>query len=87
MRRAPLCAVALRLGSALALGLTVGAVASPSCQPAFTTEIPGRALAVTLTDSKSNDLGTAEARVPITFTTPAVYTVDVQANDDPLQRR
>jgi hypothetical protein len=77
-RAGALGGLALRLG----LGLTLGLAASPSCQPAFTTEIPGRALSVTITNAGSNHVGTADSRIPITFTTPAVFTVDVQANDE-----
>jgi hypothetical protein len=63
----------------LAALLAVGALAAASCQPAYPTEIPGRSLAVKIT---AGDLGTSDARIPITFTTPAVFTVDVQALDE-----
>lgn len=59
--------------------MVVGLGSSPSCQPAFPTEIPGRSLSIRITNG---DLGTDDRRIGITFSSPAVYTVDVQALDE-----
>jgi hypothetical protein len=61
------------------LCVTLALAASPSCQPAFPTEIVGRSLSITITDG---DQGTPDVRIPITFQVPDVYTVDVRALDD-----
>jgi hypothetical protein len=60
------------------LGLTAGLTAVPSCQPAFPTEVPGRALSIAIT---GGDTGTPENRLPLTFTTPDVFTVTIEALD------
>ncbi len=59
---------------ALAFGLS----SSPSCQPAFPTEIGNLSLEVTIT---AGSIGAPDNRVPITYTTPDVYTVNVEALD------
>jgi hypothetical protein len=60
-------------------GIALGLGSSPSCQPAFTTEIPGRSLQMHIT---AGDQGAIDKRIPITFQTPDVYTVHVEADDE-----
>ena len=64
------------VGPLLAMGLALAA--SPSCQPAFPTEIMGQSLAISIT---GGDVGTPQNRLPITFQTPTVFTVTVKAED------
>jgi len=81
------------LGPALAplLVIGVGVASSPSCQPAFPTAVVPRALQVQITGGAQTAtgpgaldtvLGMDSARIPITFETPDVYTVSIQANDE-----
>jgi hypothetical protein len=66
------------LGAPLAVGLF--GLLAPSCQPAFTTEVSGRSLSIQITDT--NDTGSATNRLPITFSTPNVFTVHITATDE-----
>jgi len=59
--------------------VVVGLSAFPSCQPAFPTEVQGRSLSVKIT---GGNLGTSSNRIAIPFTTPVVYTVEVDALDE-----
>jgi hypothetical protein len=62
--------------ASLALGLSTG----PACQPAFPTEVSGRTLVVTL--APGSMVGSPTSRLPLTFQTPDVFTVHVEAHDD-----
>ncbi len=59
--------------------LAMGLVSYPSCQPAFPTEIAERSLSIQIT---SGPKSTADSRLPLTFSTPDVFTVSVQALDE-----
>jgi len=67
----------LSLGCLAATSL--GVAATPSCQPSFPTEIQGRELSLTLATGAA--VGSPSARLPITFTTPTVFSVNVAALD------
>jgi len=66
----------LAVGPLVALAL--GLASSPSCQPAFATTIGDLSLQVTITGGQ---MGSPDNRVAITYSTPDVYTVNVQALD------
>src|ERR1700685_4051367 len=62
-----------------AFGIAVGLASAPSCGQDFPTEVPGRSLSLSIT---GGNIGTPANRLPLTFTTPDVFTVTVQALDE-----
>jgi hypothetical protein len=64
----------------IGLGLLafIGLAAVPACEPGFPGTASSQHLQVTLT---STNLGEPTSRLPISFTTPTVFTVDIQALD------
>jgi hypothetical protein len=64
--------------SLLVLAAFVGLAAAPACQPAFPGIESSQQLSVTIT---SGATGSPEGRLLISFSTPAVFTVDIQALD------
>jgi hypothetical protein len=60
------------------LGVAASTAFVPSCGQPFPTEVPGRALSISVT---GGDVGTTSTRIPISFQTPNVFTVHVEADD------
>ncbi len=63
--------------------VATGLALAPACQPAFQTEVSARSLVVTLATpaSGTTPYGSPSARLPLTFDTPDVLTVRVEAHD------
>jgi hypothetical protein len=64
--------------SIFALAATVGLAAAPACQPPFPGVESSQRLSITVTSTK---VGSPGARLPLSLTSPATFTVDIAALD------
>jgi hypothetical protein len=63
----------------LGLGAFVGLAVAPACLPSFPSAVATQRLKVTLVSG--NDTGEPSNRLAISFTTPQIFTVDIEADD------